>query len=264
VRRKPAGKVRRAAAFAASDGRALYVYGIIRACQPLHFDVVGMDARWPVHTIDHQDLAAIVSELPAGALDSTRANLLAHERVNGCVLRDHTVIPMSFGTAFRSRDDILELLRSAHDTLSDVLEKMHDRVEFGLKVFWDRGAVIREIEEEDADIRRLHTEIASQQGSGFAARMEYGRRVEAALARQSELRVAEFLRRLRDVCVASRCNRTVGDRMLMNAAFLVQRRDEAAFDQRVQAIASDFDELTFQFSGPWPPYNFVAIRLKRE
>ena len=38
---------------------------------------------------------------------------LAHERVNELVMRDHTVIPMSFGTIFKTREDILELLRSA-------------------------------------------------------------------------------------------------------------------------------------------------------
>ena len=43
--------------------------------------------------------------------DATRENVLAHERVNETVMRSHTVIPMSFGTVFKTRDDIVELLR---------------------------------------------------------------------------------------------------------------------------------------------------------
>ena len=66
------------------------------------------------------------------------------------------------------------------------------------------------------------------------------------------------------VCVASRSNATVGDRMIMNAAFLVDRGREAAFDKRLQEIAKEHAGLSFQLTGPWPPYNFVAIRLKRE
>ena len=39
---------------------------------------------------------------------------------------------------------------------------------------------------------------------------------------------------------------------------------KAAFDSKVEAIASQFDKLTFKYTGPWPPYNFVNIRLKLE
>ena len=52
--------------------------------------------------------------------------------------------------------------------------------------------------------------------------------------------------------------------MIMNAAFLISRDQETAFDAKVKAIASRFDKLTFKYTGPWPPYNFVNIRLKLE
>jgi hypothetical protein len=39
---------------------------------------------------------------------------------------------------------------------------------------------------------------------------------------------------------------------------------ESAFDARVKQIATRFDKLTFKYTGPWPPYNFVNIRLKLE
>ena len=54
------------------------------------------------------------------------------------------------------------------------------------------------------------------------------------------------------------------DAIFMNAAFLVQRDQEQAFDRRIKEIASTFDKLTFKYTGPWPPYNFVNIRLKLE
>ncbi len=254
----------RCARRSARTGRALYVYGVIRARQPVQVGATGLDQRWPVHTVHHEDLAAVVSDVPLGSLEATRGNLLAHERVNAEVLREHTVIPMSFGTVFRTDDDVVELLRSGHDTFADVLDQMKDKFEFGLKVSWNRDAVIRKIEQEDEDIRSLRDEIAEQDSSGFGARMQYGAVVDKTLEQRSEQCTAEVLLRLRDVCVASRTNETVGDRMFLNAAFLVQRSREAAFDKCVQALAKDFEEFAFQFTGPWPPYNFVAIRMKRE
>jgi len=249
----------------ASAVRGRYVYCIIRAAQPLKFGPIGMDDQWPdVYTINFRDMAAVVSDVPIAPLDSTRENVLAHERVNETVMRDHTVIPMSFGTIFKTRDDILELLRSAYDAFADVLNKMQDKLEFGLKVVWDRDEIVRVIEQEDEDIHRLKREISSQKGSTYFARVQYGRLIDAALQARSDRYVTEFLQRLRNVSVASRVNKAIGDKMIMNAAFLVQRDQEQAFDHRIKEIASNFDKLTFKYTGPWPPYNFVNIRLKLE
>jgi hypothetical protein len=246
-------------------GRGRYVYCIIRASAPLKFGAIGIDEQWPeVYTINYRDMAAIVSDVPITPLDSTRENVLAHERVNESVMREHTVIPMSFGTIFKTREDILELLRSAYEAFADVLNKMEDKLEFGLKVLWDRDEIVKIIEQEDEDIHRLKSEISSQKGSTYFARMQYGRLIDTALQQRSERYVAEFLQRLRDVSVASRVNRAIGDKMIMNAAFLVQRDQEQAFDRRIKEIASQFEKLTFKYTGPWPPYNFVNIRLKLE
>ena len=246
-------------------GRGRYVYCIIRASQSLKFGAIGMDDQWAdVYTINFKDMAAVISDIPLAPLDSTRENVLAHERVNETVMREHTVIPMSFGTIFKTREDIVELLRSAYDAFADVLSKMQDKLEFGLKVLWDRDEIVRAIETEDEDIHRLKTEISSQKGSTYFARMQYGRLIDGALQQRSERYVAEFFQGLRDVSVASRVNRAIGDKMIMNAAFLVQRDQEPAFDKRIKEIASRFDKLTFKYTGPWPPYNFVNIRLKLE
>jgi hypothetical protein len=179
-------------------------------------------------------------------------------------MRTHTVIPMSFGTVFKTREDIVELLRGAYEAFHDVLSKMADKLEFGLKVLWDRDVMIREIERADEDIRRLKNEIASQRGSTYFARVQYGRMVDAALQNLADRYVADVFAQLRPVCVASRANKPIGDKMIMNAAFLVTRDQETAFDGRVKKIGARYHTLTFKYTGPWPPYNFVNIRLKLE
>jgi Gas vesicle synthesis protein GvpL/GvpF len=214
--------------------------------------------------VHYKDIAAVVSDTPLEVLDATRENVLAHERVNEAVMRDHTVIPMSFGTVFKTRDDIIELLRGAYSAFIDVLLKMEDKVEFGLKVLWERDEVIKQIEREDDDVRHLKGEIASQSGPTYFARVQYGRLVESALQARSERYVGEIFEALRDVAVASRANKPIGDKMIMNAAFLVSRDREQAFDAKVKAVGGKYAHLTFRYTGPWPPYNFVNIRLKLE
>src|SRR6266566_1971733 len=188
------------------ESRGKYVYCVIRSEDALRFGAVGLGTvPAEVSTVHYKDIAAVVSDTPIEVFDATRENVLAHERVNEAVMRDHTVIPMSFGTVFKTRDDIIELLRGAYSAFIDVLLKMEDKVEFGLKVLWER-----------------------------------------------------------DVAVASRANKPIGDKMIMNAAFLVSRDREQAFDAKVKAVGAKYAPLTFRYTGPWPPYNFVNIRLKLE
>src|SRR5579862_1758949 len=245
--------------------RGKYVYCIIESSDPLRFGPIGIGADpSDVYTVHYRTLAAVVSDAPLEVLDSTRDNVLAHERVNETVMREHTVIPMSFGTIFKTRDDIVELLRSAAEAFGDVLNKMQNKLEFGLKVLWDRDQAAREVEGEDDDISRLKKEISGQKGPTYFARMQYGRLVDAALQSRSERYLGAILDELRDVSVASRINKPIGDKMIMNAAFLISRDQESAFDAKVKSIAGKFDKLTFKYTGPWPPYNFVNIRLKLE
>jgi hypothetical protein len=243
-----------------------YVYCIIRSERQVEFGGIGIGGGQRVYTVHHNDLAAVVSDTPIVIYDPTRENVLAHEFVNETVMKEHTVIPMSFGTVFRSEEDVTELLRSTYQAFSEVLEKMQDKIEFGLKVLWDRDKVVLGLEQENEEIRRLKDEISRHTStSTYFARMQLGRLVETSLEETSQRYVADIHDALKSVAVASRSNKPIGDRMILNAAFLVDRAQETTFDERVKEISRRYEDiLTFKYSGPWPPYNFVNIKLKLE
>ncbi|GAC1658209.1 MAG: gas vesicle protein GvpL [Gemmatimonadaceae bacterium] len=243
-----------------------YVYCIIREDRPKDFGQIGIGGGARVYTVRHKDLAAVVSDTPIVIYDPTRENVLAHEFVNETVMREFTVIPMSFGTVFRSEDDVSELLRSTYQAFSDVLDKMRDKIEFGLKVLWDRDKVVANLEHENDEIRRLKDEITRNAASStYFARMQLGRLIESAIEEMGNRYVADVHEQLKQLAVASRSNKPIGDKMIMNAAFLVERAREKAFDERVKEVSRKHEDvLTFKYTGPWPPYNFVNIKLKLE
>jgi hypothetical protein len=243
-----------------------YVYCIVRSDRQHDFGSIGIGGGQRVFTVAYQDLAAVVSDTPIVIYDPTRANILAHEFVNETVMREFTVIPMSFGTVFRSEEDVTELLRSTYQAFSDVLYKMQDKIEFGLKVLWDREKVIAHLERENEEIRNLNGEIGrNTTSSTYFARMQLGRLMESAIEDMGARYVADIHDALKPVAVASRSNKPIGDRMIINAAFLVDRAQEQAFDERVKDISRKYEGvLSFKYSGPWPPYNFVNIKLKLE
>ncbi|HMG13200.1 MAG TPA: GvpL/GvpF family gas vesicle protein [Gemmatimonadaceae bacterium] len=243
-----------------------YVYCIIRNDRSREFGEIGIGSGARVYTVLHKDLAAVVSDTPIVIYDPTRENVLAHEFVNETVMREFTLIPMSFGTIFRSENDVRALLNSTYQAFTDVLDKMQGKIEFGLKILWDRDKVVAAIERDNDEIRRLKDEITRNAASStYFARMQLGRLVEAAMEEASNRYVNDIHEQLKDVSVASRSSKVIGDRMILNAAFLVERKDEKPFDEKVKAISLQYEELlTFKYTGPWPPYNFVNIKLKLE
>src|SRR5216110_161344 len=247
------------------EGR--YVYGVIEARDNVSFGKIGIGGMGEnVYSVHHGDVAAVVSKTPVFIFDPTRENALAHEHVIETVMKTNTIIPMSFGTVFRTDDDIREVLKSIHSSLKDVLKQMAGKVEFGLKVTWDRDRVVEELKRENEEIHRFQHELTRKHlQSTYFARMQLGRMIDKALSERAADVVREIYDTLRGVCVASRDNKPIGDKMIMNAAFLIQKDRETEFDEAVNRIAQKFgDRLNFKYTGPWPPYNFVNIRLKLE
>src|SRR5215472_17020277 len=247
------------------EGR--YVYGIIESRDPVTFGRMGIGGSGEmVYVVTYVDMAAIVSRTAVFILDPTRENALAHEHVIETVMKTHTIIPMSFGTVFRTDGDIREVLRSIYPSVKDVLKQMAGKVEFGLKVTWDRDRIVEELQREHEEIHRFHQEITRKHlQSTYFARMQLGRMIDKALEERAAEYVREIYETLRTICVASRDNKPIGDKMIMNAAFLLEREREVEFDAAVNRVAKKFGErLNFKYTGPWPPYNFVNIRLKLE
>jgi hypothetical protein len=246
----------------------VYVYCVIESAQPRTFGKIGIGGHGDdVYTVPFKDLAAVVSRTPLIVYDPTRENALAHEQVNRVMIEQgFTPVPMSFGTLFKTEQDTVEFLKLTYDALRDVLNKMKDKLEFGLSVNWKREEVLAELQNDNEELRRLKDEIASnRQASTYFARMQLGRLVEKALADRSDAYVRAVYDHLAGAAIASRSNRPIGDKMIMNAAFLVEREKARAFDEKVQEIAQRYEgKLSFRYTGPWPPYNFVTIRLQLE
>ena len=61
-----------------------------------------------------------------------------------------------------------------------------------------------------------------------------------------------------DLVADSRSDLRPDARTLINMAHLVAWRDAEAYHSRMQAMREARTDLRLLFSGPWPPYSFVA------
>lgn len=243
-----------------------YLYCIIR-CQRDHtFDVTGIgDQPGPVHTVCHKGIAAVISDTPVKQYESSRKNMMAHEKVLEMVTGQFTILPVRFGTVADSTtavQHIQKLLASRADEFHGLLENMEGKVELGLKAFWRNDkAIFEEIVAENADIRRLRDSL---QGKSPAAthfeRIRLGEMVQEALNHKRVKEAARILPPLRRVASRVRENEVLLDRMIFNAAFLVEKSRVPEFDQAVNRLDEQLGQrIAVKYIGPTPAYNFVNI-----
>jgi len=245
-----------------------YLYCIIPCSENHTFDadVIG-NGGGVVHTVCHQGLAAVVSDSPVRQYENTRQNMMAHEKAIERVMKEFTLLPVRFGTIADSASpvqDIQKLLGSRFEEFQKLLGDMEDKVELGLKAFWrDEKAIFEEIVAENADIRRLRNSLSgkSPEATHFD-RVRLGEMVKEALNRKRAKEAAKILLPLRRIAHSVRENEALGDRMVVNAAFLVNKSKEPEFDQVVGKLDEQFVErVAIKYIGSAPPYNFVNIMV---
>jgi len=242
-----------------------YLYCIIPCQEDRTFDEVGLGDDGLVHTVCCKGLAVVVSDSPVKQYESTRKNMMAHERVLEKVMMEFTLLPVRFGTVADSASptqDIQKLLRNRFEEFSRLLGDMEGKVELGLKPFWrDEKAVFEEIVAENAEIRRLRGSLSqkSPEATHFD-RIRLGEMVKEALNRKRAKKAAEILLPLRRIAHSVRENEVLADRMIVNAAFLVDRSREPEFDQAVRELDEQLGQrIAIKYIGPVPPYNFINI-----
>lgn len=252
---------------AAPTTRGRYLYCIVEADDQLELGPVGVgDEANPVYTVHHGGFAAVVSATPHHRHHPNRENLLTHEHVVEAVMQEHTVIPMSFGIIVPDDADVVALLRGAASALTEALNAVRGRIELGLSAVWDRDRVLSDLEAEHEPIRTLKDSITRDgSGSSYFPRVQLGQLVEQALETRAHELMTGVYEPLQPLSVASRAGKLIGDDMLLNVAFLVDRAREDEFNHAVQRLTAQYEDLlSFKYTGPWPPYSFVHLRLELE
>ena len=240
-----------------------YLYGIIRASEPPQIQTRGIgELGSAVTTVSYMSLAAVISDSPIIVFENSRRNMMAHTLVLEEVMRDFTLLPVRFGTIAHSAEAIQEqLLHRRYDELNQLLGEMDGRVELGLKAFWYEGAIFEEIVAESPPVRRLRDGLRNRSPEeSYYDRIHLGEMVEAGMEHKRNVDAEKVLSRLRPLVYKTRTNKLITDRMVLNASFLVEKANETAFDQAVQALDAEMGKrMMFKYVGPVPPYNFVNI-----
>ena len=246
-----------------------YIYCVINTTQERNFGAIGLGGRGDeVMTIGYEDLSMIVSNCPMSKLTVNRENALDHEKVIEQVMKEFDgVLPVRFGTIASGAEEIRNLLDRRRAEFKSALKNMDHKVELGVKGIWkNMDGIFGEIVEEDKDIRGMKEKLQKDKaGKNIAAKTNVGRMVAEALEKKKEKEAEMIVEALRRTSVDFRLNKTMGDEMFMNAAFLVDKGREKEFDNIMCDLGEEYkDRVKFMYTGPLPVFNFVNIAIYPE
>jgi len=243
-----------------------YLYCIIEEASQRTFGPIGIGEREDeVHTLCYRDLACVISSTPMTKYVISRDNLTAHEKVIEKVMKDYTILPIRFCTIATSIDEVRSLLMKRYQEFKNLLRSMDNKVELGLKAFWlNIDKIFKEISALNEEVIILKEKLQKKKKNpSLDERVTFGEKVKKALEKKREVEAEEILQELKPKCIDFRLKEMIGDNMVLNSVFLVDRMQEREFDELVEEFTKKYeDRLKFKYIGPVPPFNFVNLVIR--
>ena len=240
---------------------ASYVYGVVRPSTVPEISSQGVGGG-AVHVIEDGDVAAVVSDVPAGPLTGTKDDVLAHSRVLEEVVASTTVLPMRFGVVLDGEDAVRgDLLGRLREELRDLLAAMEGRVQIRVRAFYVDEAGLKEIVAEQPDIKQLAESVrGTPEDATYYERIRLGEMIAAALEEKRDRDGQEVLAALEPFAADVSTEPVVHEQMVLNASLLIDRDAQGRVGEAVAQVGDRLaSRIELRVVGPLPPYSFVDL-----
>lgn len=274
--------VQKAAKKTATAGKndVWYVYGIVRDGFDPGRAPAGLDDT-AVSVAKSGRVGALVSRLPgsgysakdvessSGEVSWVSPRAMAHDRVLTWAQEHGGVIPLPMFSLWGSEDALARSLADQAADLTRVFERVSGADEFGLRVHRRDAVMLGAIDDLDPEIAALRREVrAASPGQRYLLERKLAEQGKSAVRAASQRMAKKIFDELRAFARDALSRPPVPDAgrvpdatIVLNAAFLVDRKRLDEFRAAVGSHVREYQPrgLAFDFTGPWPPYHFVAV-----
>ena len=251
-----------------------YVYGVVIGDKEVRLGPIGIEGS-EVYTIPYEDVSAIVHDCSTRPYQSTDDEMIKNwVRTHQSVLdaageQLGVVIPLGFDTILESRDDatspdqvVRDWLKLDYARLREVMRKIEGKNEYAVQVSYDPGLIVKQISEQSEEIRKIKEEMAAKSpGTAYMYRQKLERVVKMETERLADELFSDFYGRIKkhtdDLVIEKARKLNNGKMMLINLSCLVAREKVDSLGKELEEI-NNMGGFSVHFSGPWPPYSFVA------
>jgi len=183
-----------------------------------------------------------------------------------------TVIPSGLDTILQPKDDAIppdqvvrDWIKEDYDRLRTIVEKIQGKDEYGVQVSYEPGVIGKQISQQSEEIKKMKEEIATKSpGMAYMYRQKLEKAVKTEMERLADEWFKEFYGRIKqhteDIVVEKTKKVDKDKMMLLNVSCLVAREKIESLGEELEKI-HNMEGFLVRFTGPWPPYSFVAKPL---
>jgi len=262
--------------------KGFYLY-CIKQKTDFEFSTEGIDGD-KVFTFPCQDLEAVVSKVSLENFSSEdlqrkaqedlgwiKEKALIHEKVmEEAMGKDKTlsVIPMKFGIIFKTEEKLAEILNKDYFKFKKILENLAGKQEWSVKVYLNRKSFEEEIKKVSPQVKDKEKEIASMpEGMAYFMENQIDELVSKEVDESLQEYIESFFENLKKHAEAGARGKILEKEltggtfpMVLNAIFLVSEEKLKGFVKEINELNGEYKSIgfNFEYSGPWPPYNFIS------
>lgn len=245
--------------------KGTYLYGIIKTPRMVGRLRPRLLRSGKISTVDYRELSAVVAEtevkdyrqLPK---EETIKELVSHQQMIEKIMSESPILPVKFGTILEDEEKVACALEKGYFFLRNALRKIEDKIELDLVCFWNEQKAAQMAFQESKKVKNFYKKIT---GDGVEEKIALGKLVADYLASKKEKISLQILKALEKETV-ERCTHALADvNMLVNQAFLVEKKKQKAFNHALNQLDSRFAHLlNFRLVGPLPPYSFTTLVIE--
>jgi len=257
----------------------IYLYCLARlGCLPTVRDLseqkqCSVDENYSVAALPNSGVVAVIGEVRLSEFSEQNLETLSwlgeramrHEAVVAQIMTVSPVLPVKFGTLYKSRDSLKQFMDQHHQAIEQALDTLRDKAEWSVKGYLVEEDARKIIAAEDADVQARRAAMSQSPGVRYLQQKQLDATIdsalESALARVSQALNEALGQHAHGVTplrlhASSVTGRT--ERLVFNGGFLLGPETIDAFRSALaeQQEAYKVIGLSLELRGPWPPYNF--------
>jgi len=236
--------------------------------------LTGIEGR-AVRDIEEAGLVAVVSDVPEDAYDQAALDesvrdgewltprATAHQSVNAAVhAATDAVLPVPFGTIYRTDERVREMLRTRADELRAKLEAVRGRAEWVIALYRDTVQAAEHLSTV-RDALEHNEPVAAGPGRRYLEdrKSESARRGELRRLDEEATNSAHHaIGRVSKLSFEEPVVDTAAD-LVARTTYLLRRSDEHRMHDAIRGFNGDWQERGYELraTGPWPPYRSSGV-----
>lgn len=239
----------------------IYTYGIIDSNANIVEPISGLEGTC-VYNLPYRDIGAVASKLINQIKEINRDDVLKHEEVVERLMENFTVLPVSFFTTFNQEEEVLVMLKEYYQDFKENLDRLRNKVEFGIRVIWSSETIKNRIIEASKKFNADVTIPDNSPGKSFAKEKFENYKIDKEFTEEADRCIAfldDFFSRF---AAEKKLEKLKSDNLLLSAYYLVEKEKQGEFKEAFKRAKNTPGDLKYLFSGPWPPYNFINLNKK--